>query len=956
MTKAKEIDEDTVLLQTVEDLSYPSENMESQTEKSDSVNIYDKAMYDQSEVIALSSEVSEHDLKSLPVPVSDYKEHPKASAARLDIDEAVSVKDSPKSAVTEVTQEPTITTVISKDLIYNDGQPVDSEEVQKLQDKYDNECDHEPSKLESKQTIIESKFINKEVTLPHWESVEIKPVTEEPVNNEKISVHDEVFEQTRIHEVILRNAQENDPIIFSEPESSMSNNNIIGMYTDASIDGKPIESEEIIEDPDTEEILDSAQTEVKHETPEDNMKMMSEDLNKLPSDLPVHLKKLPPKEEVVAYSSTLIDDEDEQVCEGDTAIMNPEEESYPAEMDSQLQDAIKPENTALEPSSRVHYQQLYSRSYLRASVLLDKAMQRNHLLALLRSEWLRLLSQLQEEEEWTMTASEEVARLLSVSADTYECNTNACKECQDLLVESVTHEAHTGHLVEMVRKVGDTITCTHLETRVKAHHQKTTGLRQEVGQLLERLEELHVHWAAYQTQMDKLQEWCGQAKASLQEIDLTPQDQEKLKEQFNQIWNLKAQFDSQSVLLNECMNHFDKSVSLVNMTDESHQRHFLSQFKAEWVELENLLQEKEQELHRIQIKVVPVPQLLAETQDTLSSVEVSLQEIDTHVTSIQQLRDISEKYKILRIKILNSKDNLDHLTQVSSAEEEQDEVLLDTLGRLSLTCQELICTIQQRITSLEYVLDNVQKTVSRVERISLTMMHLESTLQRCQKVDKEGEQIIKGAIHSCKTIQEGLARAEEDIAKVKQTMETLKKDPHHPCHLVELETQIATLQERLKSISSCIKQTHSNLKGRLDVWQSFMSSSDAVDSFLQEVEDMMESALDLPSVNRHSLKNHVEELHNLQGSMNTNEKLLDMLKTQAVQVEKTKSVETQLTRWNSVSERIESVILRYETALKLWSRFVEVQEEVRTWVESKITLIVSLQSRGITIQERSKIQ
>lgn len=103
-------------------------------------------------------------------------------------------------------------------------------------------------------------------------------------------------------------------------------------------------------------------------------------------------------------------------------------------------------------------------------------------------------------------------------------------------MESVTHEAHTGHLVEMVRKVSDAITCTPLETRVTAHHQRTTALRQDVGRLLERLEELHVHWSAYQTQMDKLQEWCSQAKTSLQEIDLTPQDQERLREQFNQIW------------------------------------------------------------------------------------------------------------------------------------------------------------------------------------------------------------------------------------------------------------------------------------------------------------------------------------------------------------------------------------------------------------------------------------
>lgn len=355
------------------------------------------------------------------------------------------------------------------------------------------------------------------------------------------------------------------------------------------------------------------------------------------------------------------------------------------------------------------------------------------------------------------------------------------------------------------------------------------------------------------------------------------------------------------------MNHFDKSVSLVNMTDETHQRHFLSQFKAEWRELEELLQQKEQELHRIQIQVVPVPQLLSETQDTLSGVEVALQSIDTHVTSIQQLRDISEQYKVLRIKILNSKENLEHLTQVSTSEEEQDEELLDTLGRLSLTCQELICTIQQRIASLEYVLDHVQKAVSRVERISLTMMHLESTLERCQAVDKEGEQILKAALHSCKTIFEGLARAEEDINKVRQSLETLRKDPHHPCHLAELEAQIETLQARLKSISETIKETRSNLKSRLDVWQKFMSSSDAVDSFLQEVEYLMEGAPDLASVNQDALKSHVEELQRLQGSMASNESLLEMLRTQAVQVEKKDVVETQLTRWSNVSQRLVSV-------------------------------------------------
>ena len=370
---------------------------------------------------------------------------------------------------------------------------------------------------------------------------------------------------------------------------------------------------------------------------------------------------------------------------------------------------------------------------------------------------------------------------------------------------------------------------------------------------------------------------------------------------------MKAQFDSQTVLLNECLNHFDKSIRLVTITDESLQRHFLSQFKQEWDNLEELLKEKELQLHRYRIEVVPVPQLLEETQDTLNSIEVALKDIDTQVTSIQQLRDISEKYKVLRIKILNSKDNLEHLQEVTSGEEEPNEELQDTLYQLKLTCEELVCTIQQRIASLEYVLENVQKTISRVERMSLTMMHLESTLERCKAIDEEGEQLLKAALHSCKTIYEGLACTEKDIIKVKQCMEMIRKDPNHPCHLVELEDQISSLQDRLKSLSKAIEVTKANLKDRLELWQQYMQSSEAVDNFLQKVEYLMDSAVGLPYVNLQSLQNHLNELHGLQDTMTDKEKLLDELRSEAIKVEETTTIEKQITRWNNVSDRLVKV-------------------------------------------------
>lgn len=356
------------------------------------------------------------------------------------------------------------------------------------------------------------------------------------------------------------------------------------------------------------------------------------------------------------------------------------------------------------------------------------------------------------------------------------------------------------------------------------------------------------------------------------------------------------------------MDHFDKSVGLVNMTDEEHQRYILSQFRTEWNELEELLHQKVKELHKIRIKVVPVDQLLNETQNTLTDVEEKLKTIDTNITSVEQLRDISENYKVLRIRIMNSKENLDHLTQLSSDNDEQDQDAMETLGKLSLNCEELICAIQQRIASLDYTLDNVQKTVSRVERISLTMAHLKSTLERCQAIDKEGEQILKSALHSCQIVHGSLSQAEGDITKVKLSFEALSQDPHHPCHLSELSAQIDNLEANLIALTESIKETRENLRGRLEMWQKFMSTSDAVEGFLEEVEYLLGSAVDLPSsVNMDTLRKHVEELRGLQEAMTSNETLIEMLKSRAVQVEKSYSVETQLVRWNNVSQKLESV-------------------------------------------------
>ena len=103
-------------------------------------------------------------------------------------------------------------------------------------------------------------------------------------------------------------------------------------------------------------------------------------------------------------------------------------------------------------------------------------------------------------------------------------------------MECVQREAHTGHLLEVVRKIEGFITCSPLESRVSSHHQKTTAIRHDVHGLLTRLEELHVHWSAYQGQLDQLHEWCSQATETLSSIELINLDRPALREKFNQIW------------------------------------------------------------------------------------------------------------------------------------------------------------------------------------------------------------------------------------------------------------------------------------------------------------------------------------------------------------------------------------------------------------------------------------
>ena len=111
------------------------------------------------------------------------------------------------------------------------------------------------------------------------------------------------------------------------------------------------------------------------------------------------------------------------------------------------------------------------------------------------------------------------------------------RRLQDLLVESVQHEAHSGHLADVARKLTESVTCSALESQVQQQHQAATILRLQVSSLLYRLEELHVHWPAYTVQMDQLQEWCEQAHQALAVLTFNPDmDQADISEKFNQIW------------------------------------------------------------------------------------------------------------------------------------------------------------------------------------------------------------------------------------------------------------------------------------------------------------------------------------------------------------------------------------------------------------------------------------
>ncbi|CAL4178286.1 unnamed protein product [Meganyctiphanes norvegica] len=273
--------------------------------------------------------------------------------------------------------------------------------------------------------------------------------------------------------------------------------------------------------------------------------------------------------------------------------------------------------------------------------------------------------------------------------------------------------------------------------------------------------------------------------------------------------------------------------------------------------------------------------------------------------------------------------------------------VVDKVSSLTLTCQELITTLEQRISSLEYVLDHVTRTVTRVEHISLTMMHLESAMERCKAVDKEGEQILKAALHSCKTIFGGLANAQDDITKVKECLERLRADPHHPCHLQDLEEQVGRLHGRLQALSEDIANTRTNLNQRLELWQKFTTDADALNSFLQEVEYLMESALEVPRVNQGLLRGNVAQLQTLQGNMERNQPMIEDLKKHSLHVEKTEVCQLHTKHWNTLSNRLSEVILRQETVLEMWTQYVSVQESVRTWVETKISLIVTLQTRRV---------
>lgn len=178
-------------------------------------------------------------------------------------------------------------------------------------------------------------------------------------------------------------------------------------------------------------------------------------------------------------------------------------------------------------------------------------------------------------------------------------------------------------------------------------------------------------------------------------------------------------------------------------------------------------------------------------------------------------------------------EELGRLGLLPAAESERVGILLSTARRIeALISEELDAAqlLRERLQALERGLTRVRRAHQKESLI----------LDQCESCEKQGSDIVAGAVDRCQLVSEELSMLWQNIMALRQVLHTLPMGMRVSVSPVGVERDISNIQDDHTELESRCARIFALLKNRLGLWRRFERQLEMVQQSVQEADYMME--------------------------------------------------------------------------------------------------------------------
>ncbi|XP_033126157.1 nesprin-1-like isoform X2 [Anneissia japonica] len=560
------------------------------------------------------------------------------------------------------------------------------------------------------------------------------------------------------------------------------------------------------------------------------------------------------------------------------------------------------------------------------------------------TEWSQFEKNFDELKGWLGHVELQLPR--SVSHDNMENVQKGIHKYQAMKNILGERQAAMQQVLEQGQALLNNITCAPLEKKLGNFSDRWNALQNKIDQDLKKLNTLLEEWRAFERESQEFLPWLDRSLNQLNDWSVKANQVEDLN-------TLAVLVDRFTEFRKDVENHVPMKVSVCSHGTQLLRikelkllkiREKLSKIEQQWTSLQNTVPIVQDQLHHLQMEMLPSRQALNELILWMEALEKQLKkDVGNIFTKSDEVETQFKRYMGYKIVLSAKQLTVDFVNQsVLQISQDLDQKrgdktdFAEKLGSMNKRWQILNAKIADEVKTLEDLCSDWKEYEAAVLEM---ITWLDQSDAKIRKYDNRcgNEMSVQQAVRDCEVMSALLEKKEKDIEKVREMGLKVADE-------TAVNQTMMTIQQSKISLLNLLSRLQVVLRGVKEQWNLYSESLQTVTQCLGEAEY---SAGRVRTVGGTlgSFRLQVYKLKELQKEFKNNRIHLNRLTKQANQLtpalEKTvaesieRTVDDVSRRWKTIDEKIRDTLKQFERSLVMWQQFEERYSDVKDWVVEK---------------------